>query len=450
MGTLVAQRLTDSPGELQAAADLIGLDPQETRQWIARQTPCPVDALLRIAVLMQEKFESLRRVSRLEHESASLGDQVTATSDEISLLYCLIQNLRISADDDQLARLILEWLGNVAPCQGLVLGWTPSESPNSTEEDDPQRSSFVTRGQCPVGASELNRLVEECGLTVDSGPFVANRPASEIPNWSHAEIHSLIAVPVSSAGRLFGWLAAFNRVHGDGFRQVDANLFGSVATILGIHRENTELFHEQAEFVGGIVHALTSAIDAKDPYTCGHSDRVARMAVRLGQELGCTNDDLKNLYLAGLLHDIGKIGVEDEVLRKEDELTNEEYAHIKRHSRIGCEILADLKQLKHVLPVVLHHHESWDGTGYPAGLVGKEIPRLARIIAVADAYDAMASDRPYRPGMPIEALESILRHGSGSQWDPEVITAYFKVRHDLAGMLRSTAHPAPLSVKSWT
>ena len=158
-----------------------------------------------------------------------------------------------------------------------------------------------------------------------------------------------------------------------------------------------------------MVRALTSAIDAKDPYTCGHSDRVARVAVRLAEELGCDRKLIDTIYLSGLLHDVGKIGIDDNVLRKPGKLTDGEYEHIKTPRRDRLPHPGDIKQLDEVLPVVLHHHEQWDGRGYPQGLAGKEIPLLARIVAVADSFDAMASDRPYRQGMPDEKLDDHAR-----------------------------------------
>jgi putative nucleotidyltransferase with HDIG domain len=196
------------------------------------------------------------------------------------------------------------------------------------------------------------------------------------------------------------------------------------------------LYRQQSELLAGIVRALTSAIDAKDPYTCGHSDRVARIAVRLAEELGGDAKMLDSIYLAGLLHDIGKIGIDDSVLRKPGRLSDEEYAHIKRHVEIGHRILRDLHKLEDVLPVVLHHHESWDGDGYPNRLSFHEIPLAARIVAVADSYDAMSSDRPYRAGMPEEKIDAIFRAGAGKQWDPEVVAAFFRARDDIRAIAR--------------
>src|SRR5262249_18047695 len=145
----------------------------------------------------------------------------------------------------------------------------------------------------------------------------------------------------------------------------------------------------------GLARSLTTAIDAKDNYTYGHSERVARTAVELGRELGLGRDDLGDIYLAGLLHDVGKIGIRDTVLHKPGPLTPEEREHIQQHVTIGYSILADLRQIHNILPGVLYHHERYDGTGYPDGLAGENIPLLARILAVADGYDAMSHPRPY-------------------------------------------------------
>jgi putative nucleotidyltransferase with HDIG domain len=194
---------------------------------------------------------------------------------------------------------------------------------------------------------------------------------------------------------------------------------------------------------------LTSAIDAKDPYTCGHSDRVARIAVRLARELRCSSMMLNTLYMAGLLHDIGKIGIDDNVLRKPGRLTDAEYEHIKLHPELGYKILADLKQLHEVLPVVLHHHEQWDGGGYPKRLAGEDTPFLARITAVADAFDAMTSDRPYRKGMSIEKVEQIFRDGAGKHWDPVVIEAYFRCHNDIVEISRRERANLSLDVEQW-
>src|SRR5207245_11203562 len=133
-----------------------------------------------------------------------------------------------------------------------------------------------------------------------------------------------------------------------------------------------------------------------------------------------------DIYLAGLLHDVGKIGIKDAILGKPGALTPEEFEHIKQHVTIGYKILSDLRPIRNLLPGVLYHHERYDGTGYPDGLAGEASPLLARILAVADGYDAMSHPRPYRDAMPYRRVEEILSEGAGIQWEKKVVTAFFR------------------------
>jgi HD-GYP domain-containing protein (c-di-GMP phosphodiesterase class II) len=190
-------------------------------------------------------------------------------------------------------------------------------------------------------------------------------------------------------------------------------------------------YHDLKELLVGLTRSLTAAIDAKDRYTFGHSERVARVAIELGRELELQEEDLSDLYLAGLLHDIGKIGIRDAVLCKQGPLTPEEFDHIKQHPTIGYQILADLRSVRHILPGVLYHHERYDGKGYPHGLQGDSIPLLARILAVADSFDAMCSNRAYRSAMAPERVEQIFREGTGTQWDRRVVDALFRCKERL-------------------
>ena len=274
-------------------------------------------------------------------------------------------------------------------------------------------------------------------------------PVDECTTTDDTSVRELLATAVGERDQIFGHLIFVNRFDNPPFEAKDINLLASVAAILGTHCGNYELYRQQSEFLADVVRALTSAIDAKDRYTCGHSDRVARIAVRLARELDCSAKDLHTIYMAGLLHDIGKIGISDAVLQKPGALTNEEYEHIKEHPQLGFNILEDIPQFKDVLPTVLHHHESWDGSGYPHGLTEDSIPLLARITAVADSFDAMSSSRCYRQGMPIDKVESILRDGAGKQWDQAVVNAYFRARRDILEIAECEREALSLNVNSW-
>lgn len=171
-----------------------------------------------------------------------------------------------------------------------------------------------------------------------------------------------------------------------------------------------------------VIECLIAAVEARDPYTSGHSSRVADITLTLAQALGLQGLQLEIVHMAAHLHDIGKIGVPDEVLGKEGALTEAEWLLVKRHPRTGYDILSRSEALSEIADIVLHHHERWDGSGYPDGLRGEKIPLGARIIAVADAIDAMLSPRPYRDAMTAEACARQIRENNGKQFDEKIAT----------------------------
>jgi len=227
------------------------------------------------------------------------------------------------------------------------------------------------------------------------------------------------------------WLAALSFHPRRRYEAVDLKLMQLARRQLLNHRQQAQVYEKLRESLFGLVRCLTAAIDAKDPYTWGHSERVARMAVRLGRQLDVPAALQSDLYLAGLLHDVGKIGIRDDVLQKPGKLTPEETAHIQEHPVIGDRLVCHIKALQHLRPGVRNHHERWDGRGYPDGLAGEEIPLQARILAVADSCDAMMHTRPYRAALPTEQLEKILLEGAGTQWDPHIVAAFQVCRREL-------------------
>jgi HD-GYP domain-containing protein (c-di-GMP phosphodiesterase class II) len=169
-------------------------------------------------------------------------------------------------------------------------------------------------------------------------------------------------------------------------------------------------------------------MEAKDEYTSGHSTRVSEMACRLAKHIGRSEKEIKQLEWAGLLHDVGKIGIRDEVLGKTDKLTEEEFDHIKTHSVMSYKVLEPLDILRDILPAARHHHEHYDGSGYPDGLIGQEIPLLARILQIADVWDALTSTRSYRKAMTEEKAEQIMREEAGTTMDPDLVESFLIMR----------------------
>ena len=175
------------------------------------------------------------------------------------------------------------------------------------------------------------------------------------------------------------------------------------------------------------IETLRFTVEAKDSYTRGHSDRVSSYSILIGEKLGLSEQDINTLRIGGLFHDIGKIGVPDSILLKDSKLTDDEYSEIKNHPSIGAHILSNATIFQDVIPIVKHHHERYDGNGYPGKLKGEDIPYLARIAAVADSFDAMTSKRTYRNSLPIEVVKDEIEKNKGTQFDPKIANVFLDI-----------------------
>lgn len=236
---------------------------------------------------------------------------------------------------------------------------------------------------------------------------------------------SLIRMPLISKGEVAGILAVMAR-RPSAYTPEDLSTLEKLAAQIGVALENARLISDLEELFLGTVKSLSSAIDAKSPWTAGHSERVTKYAVDIGKEMGLSEKELKDLELVGLLHDVGKIGTYESILDKPGRLTEEEYMIMKQHPGKGAEILAPIRQMKDFIAGIKNHHENYDGTGYPDGLKGEQIPLFSRILSVADSVDAMGADRPYRAGRPMDAIIAELKRCSGTQFDPHVVDAFLK------------------------
>jgi HD-GYP domain-containing protein (c-di-GMP phosphodiesterase class II) len=204
---------------------------------------------------------------------------------------------------------------------------------------------------------------------------------------------------------------------GRNFNHMADNIESLVRRLKHALRQNQELFLET-------IRTLAAAIDAKDPYTKGHSERVSAYSMAIARHLGLSFDEVFHVRIAAILHDVGKLGIEDGILNKPGGLTDEEYAVMRRHPDIGAQIMAPISKLKTIIPGIRNHHETWDGNGYPDRLTGEEIPMVARIIGVADTFDAMTTNRPYQEAMTLDYVTQKLRSMAGTRFDPKVVEAF--------------------------
>ncbi len=328
------------------------------------------------------------------------------------LIARLIRRLKISDPPEKFQGLAVNALRNALGVAAVA--WVPS----------PHSEQVVVSGEIEgLKANDYRTILPQ---TRHESVHILN----QFDGPPEVSLRRIAAVAADSQGSA-GWLIAANPLDGRLFAAPDLESLQPVASLIATQQSNARIYADLKELLIGIIRALTAAIDAKDPYTSGHSERVARIAVRLAEALVMSANQRSDLYLMGLLHDVGKIGIDDHILKKTGPLTPDEYRFIQSHVVIGVHILSDLKKLHHVLPGVFHHHERLDGSGYPAGLVGDQIPPEARILAVADSFDAMSSTRPYRHRLTPMQIDEIFREGSGSQWDPKVVDALFACREDV-------------------
>ncbi len=234
---------------------------------------------------------------------------------------------------------------------------------------------------------------------------------------------SHIRIPLVAKNEIVGVLNLGSK-RPSAFTPEDLSTLEKLAYQIGVALENSRLIIDLEELFIGTVKSLSSAIDAKSRWTAGHSERVTKFAIEIGKGIGFSEKELRDLELSGLLHDVGKIGTYESILDKAGKLTDEEYTIIKQHPGKGAEILLAIKQMKDIIPGVKHHHEFFNGKGYPDGLKGEGIPLMARILCVADSVDAMGADRPYRKGRAMDEIIVELKKCSGMQFDPKVVDVF--------------------------
>lgn len=366
--------------------------------------------------MQQDALEVVRRCGEIQTLSQQLGDSY----EELSLVYKFSSNMTVnqqpgaffeSACAELLAVVGLRWLAlclvDHEPRLGMLAG------------------KVFQAGTSPCPASRLH----EVGRQFLERPAAAHRPiiedthAAEIPGLADLA-REMLVIRLERDGRPMGVLLGADKADGSHIGSTDAKLCDALASSLVIFLENFMLFGDMQSMFMGTLHALTSAIDAKDSYTHGHSERVAFLTRALARAAGLDENTTQRAHLAALVHDVGKIGVPEHVLCKPGTLSDEEFRLIKLHPEIGARIIQDIPQMKDLIPGVLYHHERWDGRGYPRGLKGQHIPLLGRIIALADSFDAMSSNRSYRPSMTHDQVLREIHRCSATQFDPDLTEVF--------------------------
>ena len=344
----------------------------------------------------------------------SLSDNLANSYEELALLHQISSSMKVSKPPRRFLQDICKQLQNIMDIKAVVA--IVYDKKMRLGED-----MLVFAGESYLDPNQIRMLLATRILPqlLENDSIMLDNNFGNLNNRTTLErqIKNILAVPLCVAERNIGTILAINKKD-DGFDSFDIKLLNSIAGQASIFLSNNHMYAELQDLLMGVLHSLTETIDAKDPYTCGHSLRVAAISRRLAEECGFDSQRVHQIYLSGLLHDIGKIGVPEAILCKEGKLTPEEYESMKRHPSMGAKILERIHNLEPIIAGVLSHHERPDGKGYPLGLKGKKISVEGRIVGLADSWDAMTSHRTYRSALSVDKAISELRKYSGTQFDP--------------------------------
>ena len=380
---------------------------------LARQVEVHEDLKQTHEVLQDEKREADEHNARLQGDVAALEQELERKEQEKDDLFAQVLDLHDLQIED-LPTLIIEMARQLTGAEvGLF---------TEADGDDVIASLGMDNLQPSIADSlfEFTRRVK-----AENAPIVEN-DSEKLPDGSG--LVNLSALPVAAKGKESGVLLLANKRSGD-FNEQDTKLLLSIGQHAGIALENVRLHHELNEAYASTIAVLADAIEAKDAYTRGHCESVMRLAVEVGRRLELKGEKLDEVRYSALLHDVGKIGVPDGILLKPGKLMDEEFLIIQKHPAIGRDLVSRVPTLNRLTDAILHHHEKWDGSGYPEGLAGEGIPLAARIVGAVDAFDAMTTPRPYRNAVSHQEAVAEMKRCSGTQFDPTIVELIDQILH---------------------
>jgi HD-GYP domain-containing protein (c-di-GMP phosphodiesterase class II) len=395
-----------------------GLEESSAKVAMRRLATFDESSAQRTAATLQWMAQDLVQLNEYQDAVTGFTSELTDSYETIDLLYGLGRSMLDLDRPERFVQLLCDRLFETMPFAWVAARFEDLDVP-----------SILVRGRVPRSPEQLVAFIDALRLRLSQEQHGFLLDGSEATAAGDSLGASKVLVqPVMRGTQVAGILLVGEKNGEDPqISSYDIQLLEAAAAFTGAFLENTQLYRDhQAMFVGSL-KALTAAIDAKDRYTCGHSERVALLASRLAAAAGLGETYAGRIHICGLLHDVGKIGVPEAVLSKPGKLTEQEFGLVRLHPEIGFRILKDIPQLADILPGVLHHHERWDGDGYPHNLRGEQIPLPARILGLADTFDAMSSNRSYRAAVPRDAVLAEIRRLAGAQFDPALANTFLSL-----------------------
>jgi HD-GYP domain-containing protein (c-di-GMP phosphodiesterase class II) len=392
-------------------------------------------ALLRFGGIVNRKTDELF----INHaQLARSREELVGRNKELSILLDATTAIASQLDLDRILNILSERIGNAVDCTFVKILLKSDDGKRAVvkaahtaqvlEWDPAQGSTF----ELEPGSPMLSALCERTSITLNAEQIkqlCSNADVMRCMLGNLEQMQSLLIMPITMQGECHGLVVLGERRSRERspFTQEKSGLALALVQHAGIAIENARHYWSLQRANLETIIGLGEALETRDVYTQGHSERAVEYARTIAQELKLTKDQADRLQFATILHDIGKIGIPDNILNKPSQLTDEEYALMKTHPAKGANIVSKIRFLQQISVLIRHHHERWDGKGYPDGLAGDNIPIESRIVAVLDSFDAMTSDRVYRPAPGWNYAISELRRCSGTQFDPSVVGAFLKI-----------------------
>ncbi|GBC99447.1 3'3'-cGAMP-specific phosphodiesterase 3 [bacterium HR17] len=397
----------------------------------------------------QERIAQLeRRVAELEAELAQVRVESQQKLCHLQMVLDLMVQVNASLDLHRVLTAIMHAAERLTDAETSSLLLYDPETDElffevaTGEKGEAVKQMRLKRGQGIAGhVLETGQPMLVADVTSDA------RHAKIVDETTGFVTRNLIAVPLRIGDEIKGVLEVLN-CQSSTFTEADVNELMAISSLCAVAIDKAQTHQALQELFWDLVRAIVAMLDARNPYTRGHSERVTEFAVAIAREMGLSDEDCERIRLAGLLHDIGKVGIPDAVLLKEGLLTDVEFAVMKQHPEIGYRILAPIKRMRPYLGGVRYHHERLSGKGYPLGLKGDEIPLDARILAVADVFDALTSDRPYRAALEPSAAIEIIRRDVPNEFDSDVFAAFLRAweKSTIVEQKRRPPLPSPFAV----
>ncbi|MDI6785505.1 MAG: response regulator [bacterium] len=373
----------------------------------------------------------MREISLKENEINKMIIEMSSIYEELSLFYRVSKSFSSLYDLDKIYKIAISSSVRQINVKKGMIGIVKKDSDHISI-----KSTIGFNGDL-VNSHIVHKSYFENAL-LSGKPIIDNRVSEHKDEYFGIADNNSIIVPFTVNDHELGFLCLFDKIE-DEFNTHDMRAIATIAYQCSISIEKATYYQESHDLFLDSVQALSSAIDAKDKYTYGHSSRVAKYAAMIADKLDLSKKEIDEAYLAGLLHDIGKIGTPLEILHKTGPLTHGEFDIIKEHPIQSAKIIKFIKKLTNVIPSILAHHEHFNGAGYPSGLKGKDIPLIGRILCVADAFDAMTSDRPYRKKMTLKEALYQMKCCSERQFDPMIVNVFTSYSIEV-GKLYSSFH----------